>query len=166
MSSFLPARSASSNPSAPPASSATSAGPAASADDPVARIVSTLRSAGCVFAEEEAQLLVDEATSPADLAGKVEQRVIGLPLEHVLGWAQFCGLRVAVDPGVFVPRQRSEFLVHQAVASAGRPGDGPLVVVDLCCGSGAVGLALAAALDPVDLHAADLDPAPVPCGRR
>jgi methylase of polypeptide subunit release factors len=37
-----------------------------------------------------------------------------VPLEHVLGWVEFCGLRIAVDPGVFVPRRRTELLVRQA----------------------------------------------------
>ena len=92
----------------------------------------------------------------------VERRAAGLPLEHVLGWAEFCGLRIAVEPGVFVPRPRSEFLVEQAAALA-RPG---AVVVDLCCGSGALGVALAAAVDGVELHAADLDPTAVGCARR
>jgi release factor glutamine methyltransferase len=156
MSSFLPAHSTSSAPAA---------APAALVDDPVAQIVSTLRAAGCVFAEEEAQLLVDAATSPADLAGKVEQRVSGLPLEHLLGWARFCGLRIAVDPGVFVPRQRTEFLARQAMALAIRTGGTP-TVLDLCCGSGAVGAALAAALDRIELHAADIEPAAVRCARR
>ena len=48
----------------------------------------------------------------------VERRAAGLPLEHVLGWAEFCGLRIDVEPGVFVPRPRSEFLVEQAAALA------------------------------------------------
>ncbi|MDT7599793.1 MAG: release factor glutamine methyltransferase, partial [Pseudonocardiales bacterium] len=51
----------------------------------------------------------------------VDRRARGLPLEHVLGWAEFCGLRIAVDTGVFVPRRRTEFLVRQA-ASLARPG--------------------------------------------
>ena len=75
----------------------------------------------------------------------VDRRAAGLPLEHVLGWAEFRGLRIAVDPGVFVPRRRTEFLVEQAVALAAAAA---AVVVDLCCGSGAVGAALAAALGP------------------
>ncbi len=50
----------------------------------------------------------------------VDRRAAGLPLEHILGWAWFCGLRIAVDPGVFVPRRRTEFLVQQAVALAQR----------------------------------------------
>ena len=126
---------------------------------PVSRsaIVTRLRSAGCVFAEDEAELLISAAATPAELTAMVDRRVSGLPLEQVVGWADFCGLRIAVDPGVFVPRRRTEFLVRQAIGLAPpRP-----VIVDLCCGSGAVGAALAAALDPAELHAADIDPAAV-----
>jgi release factor glutamine methyltransferase len=92
----------------------------------------------------------------------VERRACGLPLEHVLGWAEFRGLRIAVTPGVFVPRKRTEFLAGQAIALA-RPGD---VVVDLCCGAGAIGAALAAAVDRAEVHAADIDHAAVRCARR
>jgi release factor glutamine methyltransferase len=107
-------------------------------------------------------LLLSAARTPAELDGMVDQRVIGLPLEHILGWAEFCGLRIAVDPGVFVPRRRTEFLVRQAADLA------PLqaVVVDLCCGSGAVSTALIAALDRVELYATDVDSAAVRCARR
>ncbi|MQA16481.1 MAG: putative protein N(5)-glutamine methyltransferase [Pseudonocardiaceae bacterium] len=130
-------------------------------------IVTRLRSAGCVFAEDEARLLISAARTPADLAAMVDRRADGLPLEHVLGWAEFCGLRIAVDPGVFVPRRRTEFLVRQAAALAGQALARPrAVVVDLCCGSGAVGAALVAALDRVELYAVDIDPAAVRCARR
>ncbi|MEV2256834.1 putative protein N(5)-glutamine methyltransferase [Streptomyces sp. NPDC050147] len=125
-------------------------------------VVTRLRAAGCVFAEDEAELLVGAARDPDELAAMVERRVIGQPLEHVLGWAEFSGLRIAVDMGVFVPRRRTEFLVEQAAALAG-PG---AVAVDLCCGSGALGAALAAAVDGIELHAADIDPAAVRCARR
>jgi len=125
-------------------------------------IVSRLRAAGCVFAEDEARLLVEAAGSPAELAAMLDRRVDGLPLEQVLGWAEFHGLRILVDPGVFVPRQRTAFLVDQAAALA-RPG---AVVVDLCCGSGAVGAVLATLVEGIDLHAADVDPAAVRCARR
>ncbi|MBT2391730.1 putative protein N(5)-glutamine methyltransferase [Streptomyces maoxianensis] len=125
-------------------------------------IVTKLRAAGCVFAEDEARLLLSTALTPSELAAMVDRRVAGLPLEHVLGWAEFCGLRVVLEPEVFVPRRRTEFLVAQAVGLAG-PG---AVVVDLCCGSGAVGVALAAALQEAQLYAADVDPAAVRCARR
>ncbi|GAB2970509.1 putative protein N(5)-glutamine methyltransferase [Streptomyces pseudoechinosporeus] len=127
-----------------------------------AAVVAALRSAGCVFAEDEARLILSTARTPAELTVMVDRRSAGLPLEHVLGWAEFCGLRIAVEPGVFVPRRRTEFLVQQAVASAPETP----VVVDLCCGSGAVGAALAAALPGAELHAADIDPAAVRCARR
>ncbi|MFJ2702747.1 putative protein N(5)-glutamine methyltransferase [Streptomyces sp. NPDC087428] len=128
-------------------------------------LVTTLRTAGCVFAEDEADLIASTATGPAALTAMVERRVSGLPLEHVLGWAEFSGLRIAVDPGVFVPRRRTEFLIRQAAALAPR-SPGPVVVVDLCCGTGALGAALAAALDGVELHASDVEAAAVRCARR
>ncbi|MDG9719670.1 putative protein N(5)-glutamine methyltransferase [Streptomyces sp. DH24] len=125
-------------------------------------VVAALRAAGCVFAEDEAELLLAAARTPEELAALVDRRVAGTPLEHVLGWAEFRGLRITVEPGVFVPRRRTEFLVEQALAQA----PDAAVVVDLCCGSGAVGAALGAALGGVELHAADVDPAAVRCARR
>lgn len=129
---------------------------------PLSDVVARLRAAGCVFAEDEAQLLISAAGTPDELEELVGRRVAGLPLEQVLGWAEFCGLRMAVDPGVFVPRRRTELLVREAAALA----PAHAVVLDLCCGSGAVGAALAAALDDVELYAADIDPAAVRCARR
>ncbi|HLI36437.1 MAG TPA: putative protein N(5)-glutamine methyltransferase [Streptosporangiaceae bacterium] len=188
--------------------------PASPSPCPLSGTAARLRAAGCVFAEEEARLLISAARTPAELAAMTGRRAAGVPLEHVLGWAEFCGLRIAVDPGVFVPRRRTEFLVRQAASlgcraaaharqpaapagpAAGRAGHAaatsratcpggqapaipsqagvpggqvpgrPGIVVDLCCGSGAVGAALAAALGPVELHAADIDPAAVACARR
>lgn len=131
-------------------------------------IVTRLRAAGCVFAEDEAQLLVSAAQTPADLDAMVDRRIVGTPLEHVLGWAEFCGLRIAVDPGVFVPRRRTEFLARLATDLACRAltAARAVVAVDLCCGSGAVGVALGAALGQVELHAVDVDPVAAACARR
>jgi release factor glutamine methyltransferase len=125
-------------------------------------VVARLRAAGCVFAEDEARLLASAADSRAELDVLVTRRVDGLPLEHVLGWAEFHGRRIAVEEGVFVPRRRSEFLIDEALARTS-PG---AIVVDLCCGSGALGAALAAAVGPLELHAVDLDPVAVRCAKR
>ncbi|MFI2206359.1 putative protein N(5)-glutamine methyltransferase [Streptomyces sp. NPDC020192] len=125
-------------------------------------VVSALRAAGCVFAEDEAELILATARSAEELTSMVDRRVAGFPLEQVLGWAEFHGLRIHVEPGVFVPRRRTEFLVEQALAQAPDAS----VVVDLCCGSGALGAALADALDGAEVHAADIDPAAVRCARR
>ncbi len=133
------------------------------APDPDPEIVAVLRAAGCVFAEEEALLLRAATLDDEQLERMLARRVVGEPLEQVLGWAEFCGLRIAVAPGVFVPRRRTEVLVERAVellGSSTRP-----VVVDLCCGTGAIGVAIAQRLE-VELHAADLDPDAVACARR
>lgn len=124
--------------------------------------VITLRAAGCVFAEDEARLLMSAAKTPQDLAGMVRLRISGRPLEVILGRVEFCGLDIAVDAGVFVPRQRTEFLVRHAVARA----EAGAVVVDLCCGTGALGAVVAAELGTVELYAADIDPVAVRCARR
>lgn len=128
----------------------------------LSEIVSRLRAAGCVFAEDEAALLLDNSTSDADLAGMVEARVTGTPLEQVLGWAQFHGVRVVVEPGVFVPRHRSDALVDEAIALAREDA----IVVDMCCGTGALGLAVIHAVPGATLHSSDLDPAAVRCARK
>ncbi|MDD1369777.1 putative protein N(5)-glutamine methyltransferase [Bacillus sp. MHSD17] len=125
-------------------------------------IINRLQSAGCVFAEDETRLLMSEAQTPEDLKEMVEMRAHGLPLEYVVGYAAFCGLRIEVDRGVFVPRQRTEFLVHQATALTCFDD----IVVDLCCGSGAVGVALVKALGRVELYSVDIDPVAVRCASR
>jgi release factor glutamine methyltransferase len=124
-------------------------------------LAATLRRAGCVFAEEEAELLLREAPDDDALAAMVRRRVDGEPLEQVVGFAEFCGLRIAVEQGVFVPRQRSAALVRRAAVGL-NAGD---VVVDLCCGTGALGAAVAAAVPGIEVHAADIDPAAVACAR-
>ncbi|WP_406630207.1 putative protein N(5)-glutamine methyltransferase [Amycolatopsis sp. WGS_07] len=122
-------------------------------------VVARLRAAGCVFAEEEARLLLGQS---GDVAGMVERRAAGEPLEYILGWAEFAGRRFAVAPGVFVPRHRTELLVRLAARFA----RGTKVVLDLCCGSGALGATVAAEVPGIELHAADVEPAAVECARR
>ncbi|WP_237582337.1 putative protein N(5)-glutamine methyltransferase [Clavibacter phaseoli] len=124
-----------------------------------------------MFAEEEAALLVAEAADrhpedggdarAAELKGMTAARVAGEPLETVLGWAAFAGRRIIVRPGVFVPRRRTERLARAAVAAA-RAVEDP-VVVDMCCGSGAVGAVIADEVPGAVLHAADVDPVAVAC---
>ena len=128
---------------------------------PPPAIVARLRSAGCVFAEEEARLLVDAARSPDELEALVADRERGLPLEQVLGWAEFADLRIRMSPGVFVPRRRTELLVRQARRLL-RP---EAIALDLCCGSGAVGAALLATEPALRLYAVDIDPAATSCAR-
>jgi len=124
-------------------------------------LVLRLRAAGSVFAEQEATLLTAESADDDTLEAMVVRRVAGEPLEQIVGWAEFDGLRFVVEAGVFVPRHRTEFLVGRA-ASLGRRG---AVILDLCCGVGALGVALRARLGGAELHAADIDPAEVRSAR-
>jgi release factor glutamine methyltransferase len=141
-----------------------------------------LRAAGSVFAEEEAELLASAAADPATLAAMVERRVAGEPLEAIVGWAQFCGLRIVVAPGVFVPRRRTELLVREALAIVPdvvvareakkqpvRPGLSPLTVVELCCGTAGVAAAILDGMGKsegeLEVHGADVDPRATACAR-
>jgi release factor glutamine methyltransferase len=117
-----------------------------------------------VYAEEEAALLLGEAASPEELDRMVQDRVDGWPLEQVLGWAELSGVRVRVGRDVFVPRRRSELLVREALTVARGSTRRP-VVVDLCCGCGAVGVAVAVLHGDVELHAVELDAASAACAR-
>jgi release factor glutamine methyltransferase len=139
---------------------------------PDPQIVARLRAAGCVFAEDEAVVLTEAAQANADAARELDRlvarRVAGEPLEQVVGWAEFAGLRILVEPGVFVPRRRTELLAAEAarLARAAARADHVPVVVDLCCGAGAIGAAVADGAGPIELAAADLDPAAVRAARR
>jgi release factor glutamine methyltransferase len=112
-----------------------------------------------VFAEEETQILASEASSIEELMNLVEKRASGLPIEYVLGFTEFCGLKIEIEQGVFIPRRRTEFLVQQAKVLT-RPSN---LVLDLCCGSGAVGAAIATDHTKILLHSVDIDPIAVRC---
>lgn len=129
-------------------------------------VTDRLRSAGCVFAEDEARLLTECADSPTRLDRLVGARCRGDPLEYVLGWAEFLGRRLAVEKPVFVPRRRTEFLARNAIAQARAVRGRTPVVVDMCCGAGAVAAAVAQAVSPVAIVAADLHPTAVACARK
>lgn len=127
-------------------------------------LVARLRAAGCVWAEDEAALLRERARSGGDLDALVARRVGGEPLELVLGWVGFLGRRLAVAPGVFVPRRRTELLARTALEHAARRERA--VVVEMCCGVAPV----AACFDGpghevADLHAADVSQDALDCAR-
>ncbi|MBG6094078.1 putative protein N(5)-glutamine methyltransferase [Nocardioides luteus] len=131
---------------------------------PDSGLVARLRAAGCVFAEEEAALLEEAPVSPQEREAMVVRRVAGEPLELILGWAEFCGLRIRVAPGVFVPRQRSALMVDLAVQGIAHRTTRR--VLDLGCGTGALGAAVAARVQGAEVWATDIDAAAVACARR
>src|SRR4051794_14705125 len=58
----------------------------------LAALADRLRAAGCVFAEDEAALLAAAAESADELSAMLSRRLDGVPVEQVVGWAEFCGL--------------------------------------------------------------------------
>jgi release factor glutamine methyltransferase len=124
-------------------------------------IAARLRAAGSVFAEEEAELLLAATADAVELEEMIEARVAGEPLEQVLGWVEFFGHRIAVAPGLFVPRRRTELLVTESLKLLVQGS----VVVELCCGVAAMGAAILAAAPEIELYASDIDPVAVSVAR-
>jgi release factor glutamine methyltransferase len=121
------------------------------------------RATACVFAEEEAALLVEAAAGDSSVLERlVTSRVAGEPLEQLLGWVAFGGRRVRVGPGVFVPRVRTELLAEQALARMTEAA----LVVELCCGVAPVAALLQADRRVAEVYAADIDPVAVGYARR
>jgi release factor glutamine methyltransferase len=124
--------------------------------------VLALRAAGCVHAEDEAAAIWETYADLSARASAVADRASGRPLEQVVGWARFGPVRVALAPGVFVPRRRAEAILAPAVAL--RPD--ARVVVDLGCGAGALAASLAVMLPGAEVHGVDIDEAALACARR
>lgn len=131
-------------------------------------LAARLRAAGSVWAEEEAEALLSVAAGAA-LEGLVRRRLEGEPLEHLLGFVDFGGIRLAVGPGAFVPRRRSRFLARAAVRvvreQAADPGWVP-VVLEAYAGVAPIASTVATALPDVEVHAAELDPVAAGFARR
>lgn len=88
---------------------------------------------------------VFDATQADQFESWLQRRQHRQPLWHITGRAPFLELELEVGPGVFTPRPETELLAHQAIADAEAmvPSGDHLEVVDLCAGSGAIGLAIA-----------------------
>src|SRR4051794_4468002 len=116
-------------------------------------IVQRLRAAGSVFAEDEARLLDGDEQL-------IARRIAGERLEHVLGWVDFCGLRLEVDPGVFIPRPQTQALAEAAAELE------PDVALDLFAGCGAIACVVKARNPNAYVIAGELDAAALACARR
>lgn len=93
-------------------------------------------------------------TSETAYRALTDQRATRVPVQHLTGTAHFHGLELHVGPGVFVPRPETEVLV--ALALGELEGTDRPTVVDLCTGSGAIALAVAAARPDARVGAVEL----------
>ena len=119
-----------------------------------------LREAGFVAADEEAEALAACSRGDPDLlATLVDRRLTGEPLAWIIGHTSFCGREVRIDPGVYVPRRQSEPLARRAARRLPEGG----TAIDVCTGSGAVSVVLAASCPTARVVATDRDPRAIDC---
>ncbi len=150
-----------------------------------AAVLAAGRGSGRLDPRREAEVLLREAVgrdaaaflverrrvaSPAEASSfddSVAARARGVPLQLLLGRAEFHEVTLRCEPGVFIPRPETETLVETALerlqARAAR-GETDAVVLDLCTGTGAVAIAIAAAAAAMTraATAAAADPPPSP----
>lgn len=124
-------------------------------------VAARLAAAGCVAPEAEAAALLAAMSDPAELDALVERRAAGEPLAWLVGHVMFCGMRVAVHPGVYVPRRQTEPLARRAAELLPPSG----VAVDLCTGAGAIAVVLHAASPGATVLATEVDPVAAACAR-
>ncbi len=86
------------------------------------------------------------------------------PVQYILGYAEFMGLRVVVTPDVLIPRPETEELVQAALTCL--PADRPAVALDAGTGSGCIALAIRAARPDVRAYACDASEAALAVARR
>ncbi len=134
--------------------------------------VGRLTEAGIGNAQQEALWIIEEASDITRLqiyaeakdvidpeayqrvVSLIERRALHEPLQYVLGSQEFCGVDIAVKPGVLIPRPESELLVEEAtllLRSYPRP-----VIIDVGTGSGCLAISLARALKHAVVIASDL----------
>lgn len=91
------------------------------------------------------------------LEAMLDRRAAGEPVQYILGSADFMGLRFRVDGAVLIPRQDTETLVEAALIEL-RQRQGNPALLDLCTGSGCVGLSLASLAPNARITLADISP--------
>jgi len=146
-----------------PRGSPSLAGSAGAGSEERTWVVRALAVGGCVTSGAEADTLLrasSEGVGPVEEL--IARRLRGEPLAWITGSVRFYGIRIRVDPGVFVPRPHTETLARRAASLL--PAEG--IAVDLCTGSGAVAAVLGSTSPRATVVATDIDAVAVACARR
>ncbi len=123
-------------------------------------VTTRLADAGFIAAREEAEELLEYAEGDdLVLASMIERRLRGEPLAWITGFALFCGMKIRIDRGVYVPRWQSEPLARRAATRLPARG----IAIDLCTGSGAIAKILQLARPNARILASDLNDGAVQC---
>jgi release factor glutamine methyltransferase len=125
----------------------------------MAHAVRRLVAAGCTAAEEEAAEFVAAAPDRATLDDWLRRREEGEPPAWIVGGVDFCGLRLRIEPGVYVPRPQTEELARRAGALL--PPEG--WALDLCAGAGGISAFLQATSPRSTVLASERDPLAARC---
>ena len=127
--------------------------------DLLCRVREMLTAAGCEDADFDARCLLEDIREPEAVLAAAARRAAGEPLQYILGEWDFLTLTLAVGPGVLIPRPDTERLCEVAaewLAAHALPGDR---VLDLCAGTGCVGLGVASLCPvPLQVTAVELSP--------
>jgi len=134
----------------------------------------TLKAGGIEFAEKEAEILIrhglhmDTAAIYRDNPGLEEDQRMAIeeminrrlkhePLQYILRYVEFLGLRLIVGPGVLIPRAETELMAEYAIKTVmSKDQDSKLYILDLCTGSGCLALALAKEFPQADVYGTDI----------
>ncbi len=126
-------------------------------------LIDALRPAAGEEAQIEARFLSEASRDEAWLRKAVARRLAGEPLQYILGEWEFMGLPFSVGPEALIPRQDTETLCEAALGwLKTRPGAS---VLDLCCGSGCIGVSLAK-LGGAQVAFADVSPEALALAKR
>lgn len=113
------------------------------------------------FAAEKALLVRDKygGDTSVDLSKDLARLSAGEPLAYVIGWVPFLGLRIALDSHPLIPRPETEWWTEELVKHLReRFGERPFRLLDLCAGSGAIGLSVLHAFPHAQVSFGELVP--------
>ena len=96
----------------------------------------------------------------------IKRRAEREPLQHILGTASFCGLEIAVNRDVLVPRPETELLAERAVQFLSTRPAQPSVVLDFGTGSGCLAITIALQCPSANMHALDISEAALAIARQ
>ncbi|HVS79487.1 MAG TPA: peptide chain release factor N(5)-glutamine methyltransferase [Candidatus Paceibacterota bacterium] len=88
----------------------------------------------------------------------LERLAAGEPLAYTIGWTPFLNTKIFLDSRPLIPRPETEYWVGNAIAEAEKNSK-PLKILDLCAGSGCIGVAVLKALPNSTVDFIEIDPA-------
>ena len=126
--------------------------------------------AGCTYSTLILRMGEDATEEQAQkLHAYVTERMTHKPCQYILGTQEFMGMEFATAPEVLIPRPETELLVEQACERLKKliekkrkqTGDRELRVLDMCCGSGCIGISVAKLVPAVAVDLADISDAAI-----